>query len=128
MGAPLKAFVGGISWSLDDAGLKNGAWWDLENDRGESGVRRLPFSRLRQRANLPPSLPSPLPVFSKFNPTSATVMLDRSSGRSRGFGFVFFRAQADMDAAVAELHATEVDGRRVSVGRSSPRPACRARH
>ena len=81
-GPPIKAFVGGISWHLDDEGLRA--------------------------------------LFSKYGATSASVMLDRTSRRSRGFGFVYFSSPADLDAAIAEVHGTEVEGRTVSVTRAVP--------
>lgn len=51
----------------------------------------------------------------------ATVIMDRETGRSRGFGFVTFR---ERDAAVAAMEATdgkEFDGRTVRVNEATER-------
>jgi len=55
-------------------------------------------------------------AFSPFGEiTEATVITDRHSGRSRGFGFVTFADDEAADKAVAELNGTELDGRTVRV-------------
>lgn len=52
--------------------------------------------------------------------TSAQVISDRDTGRSRGFGFV---EMADDDArrAIEELADTEIGGRRLTVNEARPR-------
>lgn len=53
-------------------------------------------------------------VFSAFGPVvEAKVLVDRDTGRSRGFGFVTFENEADADRATAEMHNQEIDGRAV---------------
>ena len=47
--------------------------------------------------------------------TEATVIADRNTGRSRGFGFVTFADDAAADKAVAALNGTELDGRTIKV-------------
>ena len=47
-------------------------------------------------------------------------MVDRHTGRSRGFGFVTFDKTADGDAAIKAIHDSEFDGRRVSVTKAIP--------
>ena len=47
--------------------------------------------------------------------TEATVVADRDSGRSRGFGFVTFADDEAADKAVTALNQTELDGRTIKV-------------
>jgi len=47
--------------------------------------------------------------------TEATVITDRYSGRSRGFGFVTFENDEDADKAVEALNDSELDGRTIKV-------------
>ena len=47
--------------------------------------------------------------------TEATVIADRDTGRSRGFGFVTFADDESADKAVAALNGTELDGRSIKV-------------
>ncbi len=53
-------------------------------------------------------------------PMEGHVMLDKATGRSRGFGFVTFANKEDMDECIAKLHGTELDGRKISVTRAIP--------
>ena len=48
-------------------------------------------------------------------------MLDRDTGRPRGFGFVTFADKRGMDEAIARLHDRELDGRVVSVTKAQPK-------
>ena len=47
--------------------------------------------------------------------TEAKVILDRNSGRSRGFGFVTFESEENARSAMDALNDTEIDGRAVRV-------------
>jgi len=53
----------------------------------------------------------------------ASVILDRESGRSRGFGFVSFADAASAKTAIAEMDGREIDGRAVRVNEANDRPA-----
>lgn len=57
---------------------------------------------------------------------SANVVIDRDSGRSKGFGFVEFASEADAAVAKEALESVEFDGRPVRVDfarERAPRPA-----
>ena len=53
------------------------------------------------------------------NVTSAKIITDKMTGRSRGFGFVEMSDGAE--AAIEALNGTEVDGRELVVNESRPR-------
>jgi RNA recognition motif-containing protein len=52
---------------------------------------------------------------------SAQVVMDRQTGRSRGFGFVEMSTDEEADAAVEKLNGSEVDGRKIVVNVARPR-------
>ncbi|HEV8475241.1 MAG TPA: RNA-binding protein [Methylomirabilota bacterium] len=54
------------------------------------------------------------------NVLSATVITDRFSGQSRGFGFVEMGTQEDAQNAISQLNGRELDGRRITVEISNP--------
>lgn len=51
----------------------------------------------------------------------ATVVTDRETGRSRGFGFVEMTNDADGDTAIQSLDGTDYDGRTLRVNEARPR-------
>jgi RNA recognition motif-containing protein len=53
--------------------------------------------------------------------TSATLIKDRLSGVSRGFGFVEMPAQAEAEAAVASLGGSEMRGQSIIVNETHTR-------
>jgi RNA recognition motif-containing protein len=52
---------------------------------------------------------------------SASVIKDRFSGESRGFGFVEMPARKDADAAISALNGTDVKGRSITVNEAKPK-------
>ncbi|MGH7333643.1 MAG: RNA recognition motif domain-containing protein, partial [Candidatus Rokuibacteriota bacterium] len=54
------------------------------------------------------------------NVQSATVITDRFSGQSRGFGFVEMATAEDAQSAISQLNGRELDGRRITVEISNP--------
>lgn len=52
---------------------------------------------------------------------SATVVRDRESGRSKGFGFVEFDNDDEGKAAEKALNGSEVGGRSISVAEARPK-------
>jgi RNA recognition motif-containing protein len=78
-----KLYVGGISYSTNDGGLKDA------------------FAQCGEVA-------------------SATIIMDRMTGRSKGFGFVEFANDADADKAVEMWNGKELDGRKLTVNEARP--------
>jgi cold-inducible RNA-binding protein len=78
-----KLYVGGLSYSTNDAGL------------------RAAFEKVGKVL-------------------SATVIIDRMSGRSKGFGFVEMENDAEADAGIEMYNGKELDGRRVTVNEARP--------
>ena len=52
---------------------------------------------------------------------SAQVIMDRDTGRSKGFGFVEMGSDQEAQAAIAALNGKEMDGRTLTVNEARPR-------
>ena len=78
-----KLYVGGISYSTNDQGLKDA------------------FAQVGEVA-------------------SATIIMDRMTGRSQGFGFVEMANDADAETAIAKWNGQELDGRKLTVNEARP--------
>jgi len=52
---------------------------------------------------------------------SAQVIMDRDTGRSKGFGFVEMSSAAEAQAAIEGLNGKEVGGRQLTVNEARPR-------
>ncbi len=78
-----KLYVGGISYSTNDQGLKDA------------------FAQVGAV-------------------TSAVIIMDKMTGRSKGFGFVEMANDADADAAIAKWNGQELDGRKLTVNEARP--------
>jgi RNA recognition motif-containing protein len=62
-------------------------------------------------------------LFEKYgNVTSARVIIDRMSGRSKGFGFVEMPNTAEANAAIEGTNGVDFMGRPLRVNESQPRP------
>lgn len=55
------------------------------------------------------------------NVLSASVITDRFSGQSRGFGFVEMSTAEEAQAAISQLNGRELDGRRLRVELAQPK-------
>jgi RNA recognition motif-containing protein len=51
---------------------------------------------------------------------SAQVIMDRDTGRSKGFGFVEMGSDQEAQAAIAAMNGKEVDGRSLTVNEAKP--------
>ena len=54
---------------------------------------------------------------------SASVVMDKMSGRSRGFGFVEMSSDAEAESAISMLDGKELDGRSIHVAVARPKEA-----
>lgn len=52
---------------------------------------------------------------------SATIITDRDTGRSRGFGFVEMENDAEAMQAIQAINTKEIDGRTLNVNEARPR-------
>ncbi len=61
-------------------------------------------------------------LFAPFgNVVSASVIMDRDSGRSKGFGFVEYSSEAEAKAAQEAMNNKEVEGRALKVDIARPK-------
>lgn len=56
---------------------------------------------------------------------SATIIMDRASGRSKGFGFVEMSSEEEAKKAIDMFNGKELDGRSITVNEARP-PAPRS--
>ncbi len=60
-------------------------------------------------------------LFSEFGEiTESVLIIDKFSGKSKGFGFVTFAEDASAEKAVAEMDGKDVQGREVKVSEARP--------
>lgn len=60
-------------------------------------------------------------LFSKIGEVeSATVVMDRATNRSKGFGFVEMKSEEDAQKAIKELSETDLGGRKIVVKEAYP--------
>ena len=52
---------------------------------------------------------------------SAQVIMDRDTGRSKGFGFVEMSSSAEAESAISALNGVEKDGRAMTVNEARPK-------
>jgi cold-inducible RNA-binding protein len=61
-------------------------------------------------------------LFAAFGPvTQVRIMMDRDTGKPRGFGFVEMASAEDGDKAIAALNGTLLDERALNVNEARPR-------
>ena len=75
-------------------------------------VGNLPFSVDDEKLN---------EIFAEFGEiTEATVIKDKFSGRSKGFGFVTFASKESAEKAIAKMNDKAVEGRNLKVNEAKP--------
>lgn len=75
-------------------------------------VGSLPFATTSDQLN---------EIFSKAGKVvEANVVMDKMTGRSRGFGFVEMASEEDSKKAIDTLNGTEIDGRKIFVSEARP--------
>lgn len=52
---------------------------------------------------------------------SASVIKEKMTGRSKGFGFVEYENETDAKTAVEKLNGSELDGRSITVAEARPK-------
>lgn len=57
------------------------------------------------------------------NVTSAVIIMDKMSGRSKGFGFVEMSTDEEAQNAISMFHDKEFDGRKLTVNEARPMEA-----
>ena len=59
-------------------------------------------------------------MFSEYNPEEVTLIKDKFSGRSKGFGFVTISDDEVAQKAISELNGKDIQGRELRVSEAKP--------
>lgn len=93
-------------------------------------VRKYGWKTIRRRSELGQTDDGLHRAFASYGKiTEATVITDRDTGRSRGFGFVTFSQEDDAKTAISKMDGTSLDGKTIKVNEAqekSPRGSGRS--
>ena len=53
--------------------------------------------------------------------SSVSIISDRDTGQSKGFGFVEMSSDAEAQAAISQLNGTSLEGRQIKVNEAKPK-------
>ena len=60
-------------------------------------------------------------LFTEFGTVdSANVIMDRDTGRSKGFGFVEMSSESEATTSIAKLNGADIGGRAINVSEAKP--------
>ena len=59
-------------------------------------------------------------LFSSYDVEEATLITDKYSGRSKGFGFITIANDESAQKAISEMHQKEIEGRPLTVSEARP--------
>lgn len=74
-------------------------------------VGNLPFSMTQEQLEK---------LFSGYSPSEVTVITNKYSGKSKGFGFVTIEDDEQAEKAISEMNGKEVEGRALTVNEARP--------
>ncbi|SIR36094.1 RNA recognition motif. (a.k.a. RRM, RBD, or RNP domain) [Aeromonas sp. RU39B] len=61
-------------------------------------------------------------VFAQYGQVDkADIIIDRDTGKSKGFGFIEMPDNSEAEAAIKGLHGTEIGGRTLTVNQAKPK-------
>ncbi|RZC68926.1 hypothetical protein C5167_032032 [Papaver somniferum] len=115
-----RCFIGGLSWSTSDRGLKSafekyGNLVEAKHALTWADVFLSPIVFLIETLVV-----TLMRINSKGAYCVTQVVVDKFSGRSRGFGFVTFDDKKAMDEAIDAMNGMDLDGRPITVDKAQP--------
>ncbi|KAF4390719.1 hypothetical protein G4B88_015609 [Cannabis sativa] len=114
-----RIFVGGLSWNVTERQLE-----DAFDRFGKGSIILAALFLSTLLCLLLPIVVSLLKTSVKqalANTSGSAIMLERDTGRPRGFGFITFSDRRGMEDAIREMHGRELGDRVISVNKAQPK-------